>query len=242
MKPSMTKTVVIVIIGLIAGFAAYAISQKIIKNAEKGQQAYPFSLPKLPYAYNALEPYIDTQTMEIHHDKHHQKYVDELNAALKDHPELHKKSLEELLTHLDQVPESIRTAVRNNGGGHYNHTFFWHCMAPAKSTEPSDAVKERLGKDFGSFDAFKEKFSTAAKKVFGSGWAWLVITKEGKLDVIQTHDQVSPISEGLIPVLTLDVWEHAYYLKYQNRRPEFIDAWWNIVNWKHVEDILSKHK
>lgn len=238
MKTSMNKTIILIALGLIIGIAAYAISQKFLKKSAEGQ-TYPFSLPKLPYGYNALEPYIDTQTMEIHHDKHHQKYVDELNAALKDHPELHKKTVEELLTQLDQIPEQIRTAVRNNGGGHYNHTFFWECMAPAQGNEPLPILKERFNKDFGGFDAFKEKFSKAAVKVFGSGYAWLVINKDGRLEVIQTSNQDSPISQGLIPVLTLDVWEHAYYLKYQNKRAEFVENWWNIVNWKRIENILA---
>lgn len=202
--------------------------------------AYPFALPELPYKHNALEPHIDALTMEIHHKKHHQAYVDNLNAALKDHPELHKKTVVELLTQLDALPESIRTAVRNNGGGHYNHSFFWTIMGPKSGGEPKGELKEAINKYFKDFATFKEQFSTAAKKVFGSGWAWLVMDKQGNLQVISTANQDSPISQGLEPLLGLDVWEHAYYLKYQNKRPDYIEAWWHVVNWPKVEEYFKK--
>ncbi len=197
--------------------------------------SHEYTLPPLPYEYNALEPYIDTETMKIHYTKHHQAYVDKLNAALKDHPELREKSLEYLLTHLKEVPEAIRTAVRDNGGGHYNHSFFWLCMIPQGTQQPLGKTKELIEKTFGSFDTFKDQFNKAAVSVFGSGWAWLVLDKSGKLKIVTTANQDTPITEGLTPLLGLDVWEHAYYLKYQNRRAEYSDAWWHVVNWKQVE-------
>jgi Fe-Mn family superoxide dismutase len=193
----------------------------------------PHELPKLPYPYNALEPHIDELTMTIHHTKHHQGYVNNLNAALDKHPELHQKSLEELLRGIDQVPEDIRTAVRNNGGGHHNHSLFWQIMAPNAGGEPEGKLAEAIKQTFGDFAKFKETFSNAAATRFGSGWAWLVISG-GKLEVYSTPNQDSPLMEGKIPILGLDVWEHAYYLKYQNRRPEYIAAWWNVVNWPEV--------
>jgi len=191
-------------------------------------------LPPLPYDYNALEPHIDEQTMRIHHDKHHAAYVNNLNAALEGHPELAAKSIEELLQNLDSVPENIRTAVRNNGGGHYNHTLFWEIMKPGGAKEPSGELAAAINEAFGSFEAFKEAFSKAAATRFGSGWAWLVVTKDGKLAVTSTPNQDTPIMDGDTPILGLDVWEHAYYLKYQNRRPDYIAAWWNVVNWDEV--------
>ncbi|GBD32825.1 MAG: superoxide dismutase [Mn] [Gemmatimonadales bacterium] len=193
----------------------------------------PHELPKLPYPYNALEPHIDELTMTIHHTKHHQGYVNNLNAALDKHPELHQKSLEELLRGIDQVPEDIRTAVRNNGGGHHNHSLFWQIMAPNAGGEPEGKLADAIKKTFGDFAKFKETFSNAAATRFGSGWAWLVVSG-GKLEVYSTPNQDSPLMEGKIPILGLDVWEHAYYLKYQNRRPEYIAAWWNVVNWPEV--------
>ncbi len=193
----------------------------------------PHELPKLPYPYNALEPHIDELTMTIHHTKHHQGYVNNLNAALDKHPELHQKSLEELLRGIDQVPEDIRTAVRNNGGGHHNHSLFWQIMAPKAGGEPEGTLADAIKKTFGDFAKFKETFSNAAATRFGSGWAWLVVNG-GKLEVYSTANQDSPLMEGKIPILGLDVWEHAYYLKYQNRRPEYIAAWWNVVNWPEV--------
>lgn len=191
-------------------------------------------LPALPYAYNALEPHIDAQTMEIHHGKHHAAYVNNLNAALEGHPDLQSKSLEELLQNLDSVPESIRTAVRNNGGGHANHSLFWEIMKPGGANAPSGDLAAAIDEAFGSFDAFKEAFAKAAATRFGSGWAWLVVTKDGKLAVTSTPNQDTPIMDGDTPILGLDVWEHAYYLKYQNRRPDYIAAWWNVVNWDEV--------
>lgn len=199
-------------------------------------------LPKLPYDYSALEPYIDARTMEIHHSKHHQAYVDKLNAALEKYPELQEKSVEDLLKSLNSIPEDIRTAVRNHGGGHYNHSIFWALMAsPAqmasagKNQEPSGALYEATEKEFGRFSDFKEKFSASAVGVFGSGWAWLVKADVGKLSIMSTSNQDSPISQGFAPLLGIDVWEHAYYLKYQNRRAEYIENWWNIINWEEVE-------
>lgn len=196
---------------------------------------YPFSLPKLAYAYNALEPHIDARTMQIHYEKHHQAYVDNLNAALKDHPKLQQKKLKHLLKHLDNVPSEIRNAVRNNGGGHMNHSFFWNIMQPNAQAIPEGRIVQEINKQFGSFAAFKEKFNATAKTVFGSGWAWLVTDKHGKLSIIATHNQDSPLSEHQTPILGLDVWEHAYYLAYQNRRMDYITAWWHVINWQQVE-------
>lgn len=198
-----------------------------------------FKLPDLPYAYNALEPYIDERTMQIHHDLHHGGYVNKLNAALEGHSDWQGKSVEEILKSLNHLPESIRTAVRNNGGGHYNHTIFWNIMGPNASPEPSGALAEALDKEFGSFRQFKEQFANAAANRFGSGWAWLVKNNDGSLAVTSTPNQDNPISEGQFPVMGLDVWEHAYYLKYQNRRPEYISNWWNVVNWDAVAKRLS---
>ena len=198
-------------------------------------------LPKLPYDYNALEPYIDEQTMNIHHTKHHQAYVNNLNAALEKHPELSEKTLLELIRDLDSVPEDIRTAVRNNGGGHLNHSMFWTLMQKAEGQMPEGAILEAINEKFGSYEEFKDVFSKAATTRFGSGWAWLVL-KDGKLDVVSTANQDNPVSEGLVPVLGLDVWEHAYYLKYQNRRPEYIDNWFNVVNWKEVSKLYEAAK
>lgn len=191
-------------------------------------------LPKLPYAYDALEPYIDKQTMEIHHTKHHQAYINNLNTALEKHPDFQLKSVEDLLKNLNNVPEDIRTAVRNNGGGHANHSMFWKLMKANGSGEASGEVGKAINKAFGDFNSFKEKFSNAATTRFGSGWAWLVLNY-GKLEVMSTANQDSPLSEGKTPVLGLDVWEHAYYLHYQNRRPDYIKNWWNVVNWGEVE-------
>jgi len=190
-------------------------------------------LPKLPYAYDALEPHIDARTMEIHHMKHHQGYVNNLNAALEKAPNLQKTSLEELLRGIATVPEAIRTAVRNHGGGHANHTLFWQVMAPKAGGAPTGKLADALTKTFGGVDAFKEQFGAAAGSRFGSGWAWLVV-HDGKLAVESTANQDSPIMDGKTPILGLDVWEHAYYLHYQNRRADYIKAWWNVVNWPEV--------
>lgn len=191
------------------------------------------SLPTLPYAYDALEPYIDARTMEIHHTKHHQTYVDKLNAALDGHEDLQQKSVEDLVKDLNSVPDNIRTAVRNHGGGHVNHSFFWPVMG--KGVDFSGDIAEAVKAKFGSYDKFKEGFSTAAALLFGSGWAWLVLNN-GELEIATTPNQDSPLSQGRTPVLGLDVWEHAYYLKYQNRRPEYIDAFFNVINWEKVNE------
>ncbi|MCC7174745.1 MAG: superoxide dismutase [Bryobacterales bacterium] len=195
-----------------------------------------FTLPDLPYPADALEPYIDKTTMEIHHGKHHGAYVTNVNNALGSVPELAGKSLEELLrNNLAAVPESIRTAVRNNGGGHLNHSMFWQIMGPKAGGQPSGKLAEAIRSAFGSFDTFKEKLTAAGMARFGSGWAWLVKDSAGKLDVYSTANQDNPLMEGKIPIMGVDVWEHAYYLKYQNRRAEYLAAWWNVVNWKEVE-------
>ncbi|HEY6286359.1 MAG TPA: superoxide dismutase [Ktedonobacteraceae bacterium] len=193
-----------------------------------------FELPPLPYDYSALEPYIDTQTMQIHHDKHHQAYVTNVNNALQGHDQLASMSVDDLLRNIHQVPESIRTAVRNNAGGHSNHSMFWNIMKPNGGGEPSGDLASAVQNAFGSFDAFKTAFNDAGVKRFGSGWAWLVLDSSGKLQVISTANQDSPLMDGLYPVMGNDVWEHAYYLKYQNRRPEYLNAWWNVVNWDEV--------
>ena len=194
-----------------------------------------FDLPKLPYAVDALEPYIDAQTMTIHHDKHHQAYVTNLNAAIEKHPELAGKSLEDLLSDLNAVPEDIRMAVRNHGGGTWNHNMFWEIMGPKMGGMPSAQLTKALEAAFGSFDAFKAEFEKAATTRFGSGWAWLVKKGDG-LAVVSTANQDNPLSDGSTPILGIDVWEHAYYLKYQNRRPEYISNWWNVVNWEAVAE------
>lgn len=193
-------------------------------------------LPELPYGYDALEPYIDAQTMELHHAKHHQTYVDKLNAAVTD-TEFADKSVEELIQNLDSLPEAIRTPVRNNGGGHYNHSFFWGIITPDAPAGPEGRLKDLLETSFESMDTFKEQFSAAAVGRFGSGWVWLT-QEENKLVISSTPNQDSPLMDGVVPVMGLDVWEHAYYLKYQNRRPEYIDAWWNVVNWTAVAGNL----
>lgn len=192
-----------------------------------------FQLPALPYANNALEPHIDALTMEIHHDRHHNTYVTNLNAALEKAPDLQGKSIEELLTDLNAVPEAIRTAVRNNGGGHANHTLFWEVIGPNGGGAPTGALAAAIDSELGGFEKFKEDFAAAATTRFGSGWAWLVV-KDGKLAVTSTPNQDNPISEGATPILGLDVWEHAYYLNYQNKRPDYIKAFWNVVNWEEV--------
>lgn len=200
-----------------------------------------FELPSLPYSYDALEPYIDAQTMEIHYTKHHNGYVTKLNAALEKHSNLAGKSLEDLVGNLNSVPEDIRTAVRNNGGGHYNHSIFWTVMSPNGGGEPKGDLVRAISEAFGSFSSFKEKFSSAAATRFGSGWAWLGL-KGGKLSVLSMPNQDVPLMEGLTPILGLDVWEHAYYLKYQNRRTEYISNWWNVVNWEEVARRFDEAK
>ncbi|MFL5562898.1 MAG: superoxide dismutase [Gemmatimonadaceae bacterium] len=195
-----------------------------------------FTLPPLPYDFAALEPHIDAKTMEIHHDKHHQAYVNNLNAAIEKAPELQGKSIEDLLKNVNNAPESVRTAVRNNGGGHWNHSFFWQIMGPKAGGEPSGALGDAIKSSFGGFDKFKEQFAAAAAGRFGSGWAWL-LNDGGKLSITSTPNQDNPLMEGKSPdavLLGIDVWEHAYYLKYQNRRPDYVTAWWNVVNWGAV--------
>jgi superoxide dismutase, Fe-Mn family len=193
-----------------------------------------FEVPPLPYDYNALEPHIDEQTMRIHHDKHHQAYVNNLNAALEKHPNLQGKSIDELISNLDAVPEDIRTVVRNNGGGHANHSLFWQVMGPNGGGEPSGELASAIQSTFGSFADLKDKMSKAAIGRFGSGWGWLAIDMNGGLVVTSTPNQDSPVMEGMTPILGVDVWEHAYYLKFQNRRPDYVETWWNVVNWDEV--------
>ena len=197
-------------------------------------------LPALPYDYNALEPHIDEMTMRIHHDKHHAAYVTNLNKALESAPELQALSVEDLLKDLGKVPESIRTAVNNNGGGHYNHTMFWTIMGPNMGAEPAGELADAIKAAFGDFASFKEKLNNAGMTRFGSGWAWLVMAKGGKLSVMSTANQDCPLSSGLQPILGVDVWEHAYYLKYQNRRADYLSAWWNVVNWQEVANRYKK--
>ena len=198
-----------------------------------------FKLPDLPYDFAALEPHIDARTMEIHYGKHHATYVTKLNAALEKHPALAQKPVEDLLKSLDTLPAEIRTAVRNHGGGHFNHSLFWKLMAPGAGGNPSGALAAAIEKAFNGIAGFQEQFSSAAANLFGSGWAWLVADASRKLSVITTPNQDNPVSQGLVPVLGLDVWEHAYYLKYQNRRPDYIAAFWNVVNWKQVAANLE---
>ncbi len=199
----------------------------------------PFELPALPYATDALEPHIDAKTMEIHHTKHHQTYVTKLNEALAAHAGLQSKSLEELLTGIASAPEAARTAIRNHGGGHHNHSLFWKTLKKGGGGEPTGVLADALKSTFGTFAAFKDKFTAAAGGHFGSGWAWLSVEKDGKLTVHSLPNQDSPLMEGRTPILGLDVWEHAYYLKYQNRRPEYVTAFWNIINWEQVAANLA---
>jgi Fe-Mn family superoxide dismutase len=197
-----------------------------------------FTLPNLPYAYDALEPHIDAKTMEIHHSKHHQAYVNNLNAAIEKAPELQGKSLDDLMRGINSVPEAVRTAVRNNGGGHWNHSMFWEIMGPGKGGEPTGKLADAINTAFGDFAKLKEQFGTAAAGRFGSGWAWLV-TDGGKLSITSTPNQDNPLMEGKTAILGVDVWEHAYYLKYQNKRPDYVAAWWNVVNWDAVAKRYS---
>ncbi|HFU5903367.1 TPA: superoxide dismutase [Enterococcus faecium] len=200
-----------------------------------------YTLPDLPYAYHALEPYIDEETMHLHHDKHHNTYVTNLNAAIEKYPELGEKTIEELLSDMDAIPTDIKTAVRNNGGGHANHSFFWEIMAPNAGGEPTGEIKEAINEAFGDFSSFKEEFKKAAAGRFGSGWAWLVM-ENGKLAITSTANQDSPLMEGKTPILGLDVWEHAYYLKYKNVRPDYIAAFWNVINWDEVNKRFEAAK
>lgn len=221
------------VIMCLAGFIVVQIARK--KNMQKAE------ISALPYAYNALEPHIDARTIEIHYTKHHQGYVDKLNKALEKYPELRMRSLEDLLVNLEQVPEDIRREVRNQGGGHFVHTFFWNCMAPVQGvrSEPKGVLKDALEKRFGSIEGFKKKFEEVALGQFGSGWAWLVVDRTGELKIIGTVNHDIPQRDGYTPLLVVDVWEHAYYLKFQNRRAEFLAAWWNVVNWPYVEEKFT---
>lgn len=200
----------------------------------------PHELPALPYAFDALEPHIDARTMEIHHGKHHATYVTKLNAALEKHPELQKKSIEDLLAGINGVPDDVRNAVRNNGGGHLNHSIFWRIMKKGGGGEPSGALGNAIKGTFGGFDTFKQKLSDAAVNRFGSGWSWLCMDQGGRLMIKDYPNQDNPIMEGLKPIMGVDVWEHAYYLKYQNRRPDYLAAWWNTINWPEVEERFAK--
>ncbi len=200
-----------------------------------------FKLPELKYSYDALEPHIDALTMETHYSKHHKGYVDNLNKALEGHSKFQKMSIEEILKSLDELPEEIRTAVRNNGGGHYNHTLFWEIMSSDGGGKPDGELAKKIDEDLGGFDKFKEELKKAALGRFGSGWAWLVLNN-GKLEIVSTPNQDNPISDGKPPILGIDVWEHAYYLKYKNLRADYIDAWWNVVDWKKVSEVFDKVK
>jgi len=213
---------------------AHRIAEPLAINLEHPFNPMAYELPPLPYPFAALEPHIDAKTMEIHHDKHHQAYITNANNALKDYPDLAAKPVEELIANLNAVPEAIRTAVRNNAGGHANHTFFWKIMGPNAGGEPEGKLADAIKSTFGGLDQFKEKLQAAGAGRFGSGWAWLVLNKQGSLEITSTPNQDSPIMDGLKPVLGVDVWEHAYYLKYQNRRPDYLKAWWNVVNWPAV--------
>jgi Fe-Mn family superoxide dismutase len=199
----------------------------------------PFTQAPLPYPYNALEPHIDARTMEIHYSKHHATYVSNLNKAIESAPNLQSKTIEEILSAMDQIPESIRTAVRNNGGGHANHTLFWDLMAPGTGGKPSGSLAAAVDKSFGSFEKLMEQFTQAGLTRFGSGWAWLIAAKDGSLSITSTPNQDTPVMEGKRPILGLDVWEHAYYLLYQNRRADYINAWWNVVNWTKVAELFT---
>ncbi len=211
-----------------------------LSGTKQNQAEGPFQLPPLPYAYNALEPHIDETTMRFHHDKHHAAYVNNLNSAVNKYPQLKDMSAEELLQNINTVPEEIRTTVRNNGGGHVNHTMFWEIMSPNGGGEPKGAIAKAITDTFGSFDAFKKEFNEAGTKRFGSGWAWLVRNPEGKLQVISTANQDSPFMEGSFPIMGNDVWEHAYYLKYQNRRGDYLNEWWNVVNWDEINKRFAR--
>lgn len=223
---------------VLLALAALALGSLNIHADEK--QAGPFTLPPLPYAYDALEPHIDAETMRIHHDKHHAAYVANANKALAGHPDLAKMTVWDLVAHLDEVPEDIRTTLRNNAGGHANHTLFWEMMKPGGGGKPTGELAKAITETFGSFEEFQKKFTAAALTVFGSGWAWLSLTPDGELIIETTPNQDSPIMHGGKPLLGLDVWEHAYYLRNQNRRGDYITAWWNVVNWDDVAKRLKE--
>ena len=203
---------------------------------QNAHMKYPYTLPPLEYAYDALEPHIDAQTMHLHHDKHHQAYIDHANEAVGKYPELQKTDLVTLLAHLDELPAEIRTPLQGNGGGHLNHSLFWQYMAPQGGGEPQGKLAQAITKTFGGFAQLKDEFDGAAKNRLGSGWAWLSVASTGDLEVSSTANQDSPLSTGRLPILALDIWEHAYYLKYQNLRPEYITRWWQLVNWKKIQE------
>ncbi|MDE1804453.1 MAG: superoxide dismutase [Candidatus Micrarchaeota archaeon] len=198
-----------------------------------------FEVPKLPYDYGALAPYISEQTMKLHHDKHHQAYVDNLNKAVDMHPEWGEKGIEEIIKTYDKAPDDIKTMLKNHGGGHYNHSLFWNMLSPKKDQSPSETTKQMIDAQFGDIDTFKKQFGEGATKVFGSGWQWLVMDN-GKLSLMSTPNQDSPLTQGKTPILGIDVWEHAYYVDYQNRRADYISGWWHVVNWEYVEGLLTK--
>ncbi len=239
---------IFVFFGLFISLAGCNLSQESVKKTlgtfmKKEvfeQKTYPYSLPQLPYKYEALEPHFDEMTMNIHHTKHHQAYVNNLNATIEKFPELHKKTLVDLLVNLQTLPTDVQDAIKNHGGGHFNHSLFWEWLSPNGGGLPKEKLATAIDECFGSFDNFKQLFNKSAQSRFGSGWAWLCVTTDKKLIVTSSLNQDSPLSQGLIPVLGLDVWEHAYYLKYQNRRPDYIAAWWNIINWQVVEDYFIK--
>ena len=201
---------------------------------------YKYTLPPLPYEYDALEPYIDARTMDIHYNKHHKSYVDNLNTAIEGYEHLYTVELGEILAGINNIPEDIKTTVRNNGGGHMNHSFFWKIMKKNGGGEPHGKLAEAIKKTFGSFNKFQDDFNATAKKVFGSGWSWLCINDQRKISILSTPNQDSPLMQGLMPIVGLDVWEHAYYLSYQNRRPDYITAWWQVVNWEQAEENFEK--
>lgn len=240
----MSRTFMIIastsILMLSIGLAYVLLQRNPMKTNEFDTLIYPYTLPELGYAYDALEPHIDQETMNIHHTKHHQAYIDNLNKALITHPDLQQKTLEELLKAIPSLPESVRTQVRNHGGGHYNHSFFWKILAPGGEQQPSGTLLADITTTFGSFDAFKAKFDEAAKSCFGSGWAWLCLDQHNKLVVIATQNQDNPITNNMRPILGIDVWEHAYYLKYQNRRADYIAAWWHVINWTAVTQYYQQ--
>lgn len=217
-------------------------SQQYFHNQSKEKNMYPFTLPPLSYPYNALEPYIDGRTMEIHHTKHHQAYIDNLNKALEGYPEFQKMPLEELLLSLEKIPAVIRTAVRNNGGGHFAHSLFWKILGPATNSDPAGELAQAIDHNFGNFQNFKDAFTKECKSFFGSGWVWLCVEKTGKLVIVATPGHDVPMAQGLNPILVFDVWEHAYYLKYQNRRADYIDNWWHVVNWQAVAEYYNTFK
>lgn len=249
--PITTGCCLILALVAIAAIAAYmSCCRKSCSSSEKSQPKemmptkislyglrYPFSLPQLPYAYNALAPHVDEETMTLHHTKHHQTYVDNLNKAIAEAPEFQKYTIEELLANIDALPVSIRERVRNHGGGHFNHTLFWDLMSPTATGTPTELIMTQINQTFGSFKAFQEQFEKAAQSRFGSGWAWLCMTPDKKLVITSTANQDTNLGQGFYPILALDVWEHAYYLKYRNKRPDYIVAWWNVVNWQHVEKL-----